>query len=103
MNASKWAEILERKKDALSKAKIPTSMETQDFDQFEKFLERLCTQYTSKGASKFVRERLAPSFEHVKSFAAAINSATQSMLYASVIWGGLQVVLEVRSSRHYRS
>lgn len=95
MAPEQWVQVLARKKEALSKAKIVMPDETKDFETFQLFLSRLCIDFASRGVAKFVSQMLAPSFDHIRSFAQAINAATQSINYAPFIWAGLQVVLEV--------
>ena len=65
-----------------------------NFETFQSALADLCRQYERRGVSRFIT-RLEPSFRHVRSFANAISSAAQVESGASLIWGGMQLVIEV--------
>jgi hypothetical protein len=90
-----WATIAHQKKAELQKLKIPANVNIENFDQFNKCLENLCKTYAGKGLARFVRDRLSPILDHVRSFAGAINAASQTNEISGLVWSGLQVVIEV--------
>lgn len=95
MANSIWAEALARKQDALRSAKVSLTLDVRNVEIFEALLDEITEKYANKGASKFVRERLSPHFEHIASFSEALGTASQSGPYGGAIWGGLLIVIEV--------
>lgn len=99
MATSHWESVFNRKSAELAKIRIPASTNIHDFTQFEAFLDDLCKRYLAKGVTKLVNEKLAPHFDHMRSFTNAVSSATQGSAYAALAWAGLQTALEVRFHR----
>jgi hypothetical protein len=54
----------------------------------------MCKVYKSKGLTKCLR-RLTLSLDHVRSFTLAISSATQADTTVTLVWGELQIVIEI--------
>lgn len=68
---------------------------TSSFDEFQISLERMSKAYNEKNVAKFVHDKLAPCFLHIRSFEKAITSATQTGKASSLVWSGTQIVIEV--------
>jgi hypothetical protein len=69
----------------------------KDFKEFEASLTHICNKYAQKNVSKFISDKLAPHFDHIKSFTSAVSSSAQANVCAMLLWGALQVVIEVWS------
>jgi hypothetical protein len=97
MPTQEWGSILNKKKERLQAEKSLKFVDIADFATFEATLARMYDDYANKKIAKFVNEKLSPHFEHIRSFERAIAASTQCSMYSTLIWGGLQMVIEVFS------
>ena len=93
-----WRKLVTENKARFEAENGATLVDLPDFVAFESALEIMYAKYSAKPVSTVVREKLAPHFDHIRSFERAISASSQSADAASLIWGGLQMVLEVSFS-----
>ena len=96
--------ILARKSKRNNDFSIPLitleeAIRLKEFDNFKAALDRLCTEFAAKGTSKVLTKYLYPHLDHVRSFKNAISSATNGEVAASLTWGILLIVVQVRCKR----
>lgn len=68
---------------------------THDFSSFQKSVENMTVRYSGTTVSKCIAS-ITPTFDHIKSFTNALNALTQIADGATLTWGVLQIVMEVR-------
>ena len=68
---------------------MPPNINVKNFQEFSFFLEDLGNRFAEKGVAKSVHEKLMLRFERVRSFTGAVISATQSIVYSTLVWAGL--------------
>lgn len=91
-----WKSKVNRLKQDLEAAKFKDTLSVNDFDSFQGALQHLFTTFSRYPLAKFVNERLAPHFDHIKSFDKAITVTVQQNAFASYIWSASLAVIEVR-------
>lgn len=93
-----WKSKVNRLKGDLEAAKFKDTLSVNDFDSFQGALQHLFTRYSRYPLAKFVNERLAPYFDHVKSFDKAITVSVQQNACASYVWSASLAIIEVCGS-----
>ena len=110
-----WERVLERRQDdlagllrilarksmrnndfAIPLITLEEAIRLKEFDNFKASLDRLCAEFAAKGTSKILTKYLYPHLDHVRSFRNAISSATNGEVAASLTWGILLIVIQVR-------
>lgn len=89
----RWGELFDSKQKEIQQ-ECRIDFQASDVPQFQRFLHDLTVKYSQKRFSRCLT-RLSGSLEHVKSFTQAIMSFAQASDLGSLIWGSLQVVIEV--------
>ncbi|KAF2109139.1 hypothetical protein BDV96DRAFT_669763 [Lophiotrema nucula] len=89
-----WENALDRKHDALKRAKIDVTTNITSLGMLEASLVEIADKYTDKTTTTFVRGKLTPHLDNVASFTKAITVCTQSNSCASLVWGSLLMVIE---------
>jgi len=89
-----WQQSLEEKKGRIIGKKNAEMIATLDYDTFQKRLPQLLENYSKKKVTKFL-QCLDPAVEGLKVFTAAISSMTQANSVGTLLWGSLQLLLEV--------
>ncbi len=91
-----WKFKVERLRKDLEATKFRDTLDVNDFDSFHGALQHLFTRYSNFPLAKFVNENVAPYFDHVKSFNAAISLSIQQNATASYVWSACLAIIEVR-------
>ncbi len=94
--ADKWNRLYVAKRRALATAcgSDAITLETNNFDDFQRAMNKLCQQYENRGLTRIITS-LTPSLRHVSSFTNAITTASQTQEVAALVWSGVQAVIEV--------
>jgi len=91
-----WVDVVERRKADFLKLKVSIDLHVDSMERFRAAMDDLSRRYSSKTGTRFFLTKVAPYMEHIQSFSTALNSISQGLPFGSLVWGGLQVVLEVR-------
>lgn len=94
-----WKSKVNRLRKDLEAAKFKHTLNVNDFDSFHGALGHLYTRYSHQPLAKLVNERLAPLFDHVRSFDKAITLSVQQTSIASYVWSASLAIIEVRRIR----
>lgn len=92
-----WKNKVNRLKEDLEAANFKDTLSVTDFDSFNGALQHLFRRYSRYPVAKFVNERLAPHFEHIKSFEKAISISAQQSANCSYVWSASLAIIEVRN------
>jgi hypothetical protein len=90
-----WERLFAQKKQEFLESDCRRALDISNFDQLQIALQNLATEYQAGTFPDFVN-RLNPSLQHVRSFTKAITSASQYDPHATLVWGAIQAVMEVR-------
>ncbi len=63
-------------------------------DTFQEFVERMIRKYSEKRVSRGLK-KISATLDHVKSFSGAFAAFAQADMAGMIIWGSLQIVIEV--------
>ena len=91
---NQWERLYEQKKQELLEADCSYALQTTSFDDLQRALHEMADEYSESRFPDLIN-RLNPSLQHIKSFTAAITSASQDNSTASLIWGAVQATLLV--------
>jgi hypothetical protein len=90
----RWERLFDQARHDLEEEQCGNALMTTGLDQLMSNLDRSATVYNRHEILRFAN-KLQPSLQHIRSFTAAISSATQYTPIACLIWGGMQAVLQV--------
>ena len=90
---ARWNATLKTKMDRLGQYKhlLPSDF---DYDTFDVFLKDLNASVTRRGHRQLALAA-QPLLQRIRSFTGGISSMAQSTPLCSLVWGGLQILLEV--------
>lgn len=88
-----WSHMYQEKREALQQ-EYGGTVPSQDSSGFSDALNTLCVQYRSTGLPRLV-VKVHGTLDHVRSLTSAISSCTQTDSTATLVWGGLQILIEV--------
>jgi hypothetical protein len=89
-----WDEAIRAKREQFLRESNQASFKVADFTAFQEYLHEVSTKFARKGGARAVL-RLTPTLEYMKSFSAAIASATQANMGSTIVWAAVQGVIEV--------
>jgi hypothetical protein len=89
-----WQQLVKEKERDFQALGISNIAKVDNLDMLLTSIQDICELHERSHVFKFVK-RLYPSLNHLKSFAAAINSVTQGQWAISLFWGAIQMVIEV--------
>lgn len=91
---AEWRKLLEDKTEQF-KASNADTFALVNFDDFTQYLQNLNQKYRRRGWSRFI-SRFQTSLKHIRSFEKTIAAMTQASEISSILWGGIQMVMEVK-------
>lgn len=93
-----WQQLYDEKRRVVERPD-GSKVVTPDFATFQLAMQTMAVDYASKGLPKFL-SKLYPKLEHIKSLQAAVSSMTQANMVSTLVWGALQIFLEVSGVRY---
>lgn len=90
---AEWRKLLEEKQRQFQTG-AQDMLHMLDLNDFTRYLDSITMRYQRRGWNRFI-DRFKGSLEHIKSFERAISAMSQTQDAASLIWGSIQMVIEV--------
>ncbi|KAI0855114.1 hypothetical protein F4860DRAFT_521970 [Xylaria cubensis] len=87
-----WRQLLEKSHAEFLASEL-SDFKLVDFAQFARYLQDLSHQYERRGWSRFIN-RFQDRLEHIRSFEKAVTAMSQINDISSLLWGGIQILLE---------
>ncbi|KAF2446062.1 hypothetical protein P171DRAFT_519658 [Karstenula rhodostoma CBS 690.94] len=88
-----WANLFDRKEQALEDSRCVEAINILSFDELEDSLRSIAQEYGHQGFPDIV-SRLSPGLNYLKTFQAAISSASQYDPRACLVWGFMQAFVQ---------
>jgi hypothetical protein len=89
-----WREAFEKRRADLQSA-CPVAFQAATWDQFRENLNNRIVFRKMTSVQRWA-VKCAPTLENVKSFSNTLNSFAQSQMIGNIVWGALQLLIEVR-------
>jgi len=64
-------------------------------EEFQEFMNNIVQKHSQKLLSRGL-QKVSGTLNHVKSFSAALSSFSQIDMAGLIVWGSLQIIIEVR-------